>query len=76
MTDFFDQSAHTELQQREQAIARARIPVSEMPPPSASCLNCGDSVPDAEAAGEAIAHRWCCVECFDDWSVRRQRKGS
>lgn len=76
MTDFFDQASDLELHEREAAVARARLPVSEMPPPSDSCLNCGDSVPDAEAAGEAIAHRWCCVECFDDWSARGQRKGA
>lgn len=76
MTCFFDQASDLELHEREAAVARARLPVSEMPPPSASCLNCGDSVPEAEAAGEAIAHRWCCVECFDDWSARRQRKGA
>jgi hypothetical protein len=76
MADLYDQASDREEHDRNLAIARARLPVSEMPPPSDTCLNCADSVPDAEAAGEAIAHRWCCVECFDDWSARRARKGS
>lgn len=76
MADLYDQASDREEHDRDLAIARARIPVSEMPPPSDTCLNCGDSVPDADAAGEAIAHRWCCVECFDDWTARRARKGS
>lgn len=76
MADIDDLATDLEERDRELAIARARVPVSEMPPPSATCLNCGDSVAQAEAAGEAIANRWCCVECFDDWTARRARKGS
>lgn len=76
MADLYDKASEQEEHDRDLAISRARLPVSEMPPPSETCLNCGESVQAADAAGEAIAHRWCCVECFDDWTARRARKGS
>lgn len=53
-----------------------RTPVAALPDPTGECLNCLYDIAEADAAGEAIADRWCCIECQEDWTARLARKGS
>lgn len=76
VADLYDQATEREEHDRELAIAAARRPVPTLPDATGGCLNCGDDIAEADAAGEAIADRWCCVECQEDWTARRARKGS
>lgn len=74
MTDLYDQAQERDLRDREAAIAAARQPVHGLPDPTGVCLNCGDDMVQAEEAEQAIAARWCSVECRDDWISRTGRR--
>lgn len=76
VADLYDQATEREEHDRELAIAAARRPVAKLPAVTGECLNCGDDIAAADAAGEAIADRWCCIECQEDWTARLARKGS
>ena len=74
MTDLYDQAQEREQRDREAAIAAARQPVHGLPDATGVCLNCGDDMAAAEEAEQAIAARWCSVECRDDWISRTGRR--
>lgn len=74
MTDLYDQAQEREQRDREAAIAAARKPVMGLPDSTGVCLNCGDDMASAERDDQAIAGRWCSVECHDDWQVRAGRR--
>lgn len=74
VADLYDQATECEERDREQALAAARRPVSELPAATGACLNCEDDIAAADKAGEAIAHRWCCIECHEDWTARLGRR--
>jgi len=52
----------------------ARRPAEPLPEATGVCLNCGDDMVQAEEAEQAIAARWCSVECRDDWISRTGRR--
>lgn len=71
MTDIYDQATEREERDRAAAIAAARVPVQALPEPTGVCLNCTEEL----WRDEAVAARWCCAECRDDWQVRAVRRG-
>jgi hypothetical protein len=59
MSDEADRAADEIEQVLQVAIARARQQLKPLSTQQSKCLWCGEAVPPG--------HRWCSLECRDDW---------
>jgi RNA polymerase-binding transcription factor DksA len=59
MSDDADRAAEEIEQTLQEAISRARQQLKQLSDKQGKCLWCGEAVPPG--------HRWCSIDCRDDW---------